>query len=307
MDIIYKKAQEFIYRNARPLDLARWQFHFENGSKKVVLKALSYYQNPDGGFGHALEQDAWNPNSAPIQTWTATEILHEINFSDSSDSIINGILRYLGSGRDFNGKFWYNIIKSNNDYPHAPWWQSDSESSSHNDYNPTAGLAGFIIRYSDKNSELYKLGCRISQEAYEQLVSADNHKDMHTILCYIRLMEYIKAAGATDVIDLNTLQSILIEHVKGCITQNTEAWGTSYICKPSQFFNSMASIFYASNKEIAEYECEYIMKTQLEDGSWDIPWSWNDYPEAWAISKNWWKSNGIIINMLYTRGFSVRS
>lgn len=46
-----EKAQEFIYRNARPLDLARWNYLFENGDKENVLKILSSYQNEDGGFG----------------------------------------------------------------------------------------------------------------------------------------------------------------------------------------------------------------------------------------------------------------
>ena len=68
---VFKKARTFVYRNARPLDIARWQYHFENGSKGAVLTALAVYQNEDGGFGHALEPDSWNPNSAPIQTWAA--------------------------------------------------------------------------------------------------------------------------------------------------------------------------------------------------------------------------------------------
>lgn len=38
---------------------------------------------------------------------------------------------------------------------------------------------------------------------------------------------------------------------------------------------------------------------QLEDGSWDVTWAWNAYPEEWAISKNWWKSDIIIKNCLY--------
>lgn len=79
MNTTFQNARKFIYRNARPLDLARWQYHFENGSAEAVINALSYYQNDDGGFGYALEADAWNPNSSPIQTWTATEILREIN------------------------------------------------------------------------------------------------------------------------------------------------------------------------------------------------------------------------------------
>lgn len=93
-----EKAKSFIYRNARPLDLARWQYHFENGSPEAVLKALAAYQNEDGGFGHALEADSFNPNSCPIQTWAATEILREVGLTDRKNPIIQNILRYLESG-----------------------------------------------------------------------------------------------------------------------------------------------------------------------------------------------------------------
>lgn len=303
MEYIYKAGRDFIYRNARPLDLARWQYQFEKGSKENVLKALSFYQNEDGGFGHALEADAWNPYSSPIQTWTATEILREIEFTDNTHPIISGILKYLESGQSFEGKFWYNTLKSNNLYPHAPWWHTESESTSHNDYNPTACLVGFIIRFAGRDSELYKVGSRIAREAFEQLMSEDRLKDMHTLACYIRLMEYIKESAATDIIDLETLEIKLKEQVKSSITKNIKEWETSYICKPSQFLHSKDSIFYSDNKEQAEYECEFIIKSQLEDGSWNIPWGWSEYPNEWAISKNWWKANGIILNMRYLRNF----
>lgn len=55
--------------------------------------------------------------------------------------------------------------------------------------------------------------------------------------------------------------------------------------------------------EIAELECEYIVKSQLEDGSWNIPRGWKGYPKEWAISKNWQKANGVILNILYLKGF----
>ena len=48
----YNKARSFVYKNARPLDLARWKYLFEGGSKEDVLTALAAYQNEDGGFGH---------------------------------------------------------------------------------------------------------------------------------------------------------------------------------------------------------------------------------------------------------------
>lgn len=120
MKEVYLKARGFIYRNARPLDLARFRFHFEAGKKEDVLSVLSYYQNADGGFGHALEPDAWNPASSPIQTWAATEILREIEFFDGGCSLIKGILDYLENTPYFDGHFWANIIPSNNLHPHAP-------------------------------------------------------------------------------------------------------------------------------------------------------------------------------------------
>ena len=214
----FKKAREFIYQNARPLDLARWQYHFENGRKEAVLNALSYYQNEDGGFGHALEADAWNPNSSPVQTWCATEILREIDFTDASHPAVKGVLVYLASGKDFGGAFWYNnTIKSNNDYPHAPWWHT--ESTCHSNYNPTACLAGFIIKFADKDNDLYKLGCQIAKEAYEAFIS-QGLNDMHTVLCYIRLAEYIEESKKTDIIDMPALKTKLIEQVKNSFTQN---------------------------------------------------------------------------------------
>ena len=97
-----KKARAFVYRYARPLDLARWQFYFENGSADFVLQTLAAYQNEDGGFGHNLEPDCWNPASTPIATWFATEVLREIGWTDASHPIVIGILRYLESGADFD-------------------------------------------------------------------------------------------------------------------------------------------------------------------------------------------------------------
>lgn len=91
----FNKAKEFIYKNARPLDCARWQYLFENGSRENVLNFLAAYQNEDGGFGHALEADCWNPDSSPVQTWAAIQIIREVDLKEKEHPIILGILRYL--------------------------------------------------------------------------------------------------------------------------------------------------------------------------------------------------------------------
>ena len=119
----FERARKFVLRNARPVDCARWACLFEGGSESAVLTTLGAYQNPDGGFGHALEADAWNPNSSPIQTWAATEVLFEALGAGGIDKrhpLVQGIIRYLVSGADFNGRTWANVVPTNDDDAHAP-------------------------------------------------------------------------------------------------------------------------------------------------------------------------------------------
>ncbi|HEY5560815.1 MAG TPA: hypothetical protein VIK72_03505 [Clostridiaceae bacterium] len=299
----YMKIWNWIYKNLRPLDIARWQYHFEKGNKEDVLKALSTYQNEDGGFGHALEPDSWNPNSSPIQTWVATEILKEIDYKDKEHPIIRGILKYLKSGADFKEGFWLSSVLSNNDYPHAPWWHTDINSTSQTSYNPTACLAGFGLCYSDLDSKLHKKCKEIVAEAVNKYLEDGYLESMHTVNCYLRLMEYCEQVGIKDLFEIFKLKEKLIKQVKLSITKDKCLWEGNYICKPSQFFNSQNSIFYETNKEIGDYECEYIVNSRNVQGVWDITWSWNEYPSEWAISENWWKGNLVICNMLYLKNF----
>jgi hypothetical protein len=302
MTTTFEKARTFIYRNARPLDLARFQYHFENGSRNAVLNALSTYQNADGGFGHALEADLWNPNSSPIQTWTATEILREVGCKVKNQPIRRRILHYLASGTDFDGHYWFQGVPTNNDYPHAPWWGCpDPYAPSPNDYAPTAGLAGFILRFEERGSDLFNLAERIAKEAFYSYISQGLIDNGMVLCCYIRLLDYLTEANLTDIIDLAALQAKLQEQVKHSIEADTAKWN-GYVPTPSGFMHSRDSIFYSDNKDIADYECEYIIYTQLDDGSWAIPWGWNAYPEEWAVAKNRWKANGVIVNLLYLKG-----
>lgn len=301
MNEVFDKARTFMYRNARPLDMARFQYHFENGSREAVLNALSYYQNEDGGFGHAVEPDCWNPHSTPLHSSTAGDIIREIDCEDAGHPVIQKLLKWYASGDCFNGKTWEMVVASNNDYPHAPWWHMGSVSSCNTDYNGTAQIAGFILRYAQPGSELYRLGVRIANEAVDALDPSELN-DEHTCACYVRLLEFIVRAGATEQFPCELLEQRLHEAVKRLITADTSQWG-GYVCRPSRFMNSRDSAFYPENRELAEYECGHIRRTQLADGSWDIPWGWQGYAEAWAISKNWWKGQVILENLLYLRGF----
>lgn len=296
---IFEKAKVFVYRNARPLDLARWKFHFEGGSKEEVLKILSFYQNADGGFGHGIEADFLNPNSSPMATWAATEILNEIG-ADKAHPIVTGILRYLSSGADFdeNQNQWLNTVSSNNDYPHAIWWEYGDKSDFN--YNPTAALTGFVLKYADKNSEIYDKCCKIAQQAIDWFLNSVPFYEQHVTCCFINLFKTLKEKNVISA-DLSEFEQKLIEEVNYNICSEKEKWATEYVTKPSDFNITQDSIFFKDNAELAKYECEYIKSAQLPDGSFPVPWQWwNDYTEFY-ISANYWKSIIIIKNMLYLK------
>ena len=296
----FTKARDFIYRNARPLDLARWRFHFENGNEDEVLNALAVYQNEDGGFAHALEPDCWNPLSSPIQTWAATEILREIRFTDRDHPIVQGILRYLASGKDSNGHQWQNTVPTNNDYPHAPWWHW--EPSQEITYNPTASLLGFLLVYADKGSSLYEQACSGVTEAYEYLQQHATLDAMHTVICYTQLYESLQQAGSGQLLDMAAFFQQLRSQIRHVLTDDVETWPNSYVCKPSHFIHDRSSAFYPDLHEMCKQECAYISRTQLADGTWNIPWDWAAFPEQWSISKNWWQAD---IMIKYIRFFNT--
>lgn len=298
----FNAARTFIYRNARPLDIARWRYLFEDGSKEDVITALLSYQNEDGGFAHALEPDCWNPNSAPIQTWVATEIIRKIELEDRDHPLIKGILNYLSSQMNFDGHSWENTISTNDSYPHAEWW--DYQPVQTLPYNPTASLIGFILKFSTPNENLYQLAIKLAKEAYQYFKEVCPTDSMSTATCFVSLYEYLKEISKDDLIDMEEFKLLLHHQIKHMIMYDTERWETEYVCKPSQFIISKESDFYLANKDICDFECKFITNTQNADGTWNINWTWEEYPEQWHIAKNWWKSDWIIKNIKYYKEMS---
>ena len=73
-----KNYEKFLYNRGRDIEIAKFNYHFNNGDRKDVAFALGIYQNRDGGFGHGLEPDSLNPYSSPLQTAEALKTLKQI-------------------------------------------------------------------------------------------------------------------------------------------------------------------------------------------------------------------------------------
>lgn len=299
LDIL--KLKNWMYRNTRPLDYERYKYHFEQGSQTSVLSALSAYQNEDGGFGNALEADSWNPYSAPIQTVAAIEILEEINVNDNNNAIIQGIIKYLDSGADFENRRWKNAISSTNQYPHAPWWNTDSSSPSREEFNPTATLVGFIMQYADRESEIFRLAVSIAKELIEIFLK-DPRLEMHPLKCIDAMIQSIYRANMQNEFSYSELKEAAEAQMDFLIQRDSEQWD-SYSCTPLKFIKSPMHPLYLRNKKLIDKEFDYILNSRNEDGTWDLNWRWNSFEREFTISENWWKAEFIIRNMLNFRAF----
>ncbi len=298
-----ESIRRWMYRNARPLDLARWQYYFEGGSAEAVLQALAAYQNEDGGFGHALEADCWNPESAPMQTWTASCILREVG-APKGHPVAQGILRYLGSGAHFVDGLWQGAIPSNNDFPHAPWWTFTERSGEDWGYNPTASLAGFILQYDEPGSALYQKGEALATRAAADFIAGRTKSDdMHEVTVFWELLACCKAAGRTDLFDEKAYEGRLKSAVRVLIGNDPSDWTQGYVCTPSRFIRSPQSPFYPGSEGLPEQECDLLIQNRNAHGVWNLTWTWGAYEREFAISENWWKANLAIQNLLFLRAF----
>lgn len=297
----FREIRNWMYRNARNLDLMRFQYHFEQGSTLAVVAALFPYQNDDGGFGHGIEADNWNPNSTPIGCSTAITLLSETNFIDKNHPLVQGILRYLASGADFVNNRWLTTVPSNLDCPHAPWWQPDSISTSHSEQNPSAILAGFILNHADPGSSLYQLGLKITHELVDSFI-LDPELEMHPLLCLVFLLQAIGRAQLGDRFDLKHLQNLANNRISDLIQRDANRWD-GYSFRPSEVIMHPSNPLYPENKALLEQEMAYILSKRNTEGIWDITWQWDDFAKAFAISENWWKANLVIRNLLLLKNF----
>jgi len=305
----FEEIRQWVYRNARQLDLTLWQYEFENGSQEAVLSALSLYQNNDGGFGNALEPDSWNPNSSPYTTLVAIDKLQNINFTDISHPIMQGIFNFLDSGvhRVENG--WLFNIPSNNDYPRAPWWNYDPKTNEYEHTGVTAGLVCFLLQFAEKESSLYKLAFTFADKLLSKFKEPANRGDMG-LHGYCMLLESIKQLGLENRLDVTFLSATIKENVDAAIVRDVSQWA-NYSVRPSQFVSSPDSPFYEGNEDIVEKEIEYLIETLPENNVWGITWHWWDnyekFPKEFAVSENWWKTDLAINQLKFLRRFDSLS
>lgn len=293
----FEEIRAWVHRNARPIDMALWRLVFEQGDRRTFLDELRCYQNADGGFGHALEADNWNPDSTPAGAERALTMLTMagIDPRDTGD-ICEGLVRYLSGDSGYGEHGWQFGVPSNNDHPHAIWWTYKPGEGAEQNIGLTASLTAFALRCAPEGSVALKRARR-ELPRLKQALDQDDMGDM--------------GAGGHLV-----LMTVVPEAVRGCeerilaaanrqITRDTSKW-TSYSRFPSDFIHAPQSPLYKGNEDIVNAQLDFLIDTRPTGGVWDIPWHWYDegrYANEFALSRNWWRGVRCVEHLQFLRAF----
>lgn len=136
------RAAGFIWRNARLLERRLFEAQLRRATRAPALAALRAYQNPDGGFGHALHPDLRGPHSQPLAVAFALRALDVLDAFD--DPMLEGTLDFLTRIARFEGGV-PEVLPPAADYPCAPRWEKRIASAS--SLRPTAELVGLLRKH----------------------------------------------------------------------------------------------------------------------------------------------------------------
>jgi hypothetical protein len=139
---LLEAAAGFVWRTGRLIDRYRFAHLFQGGERGPVLAALAAYQNPDGGFGNALEPDLRGPGSQPEPVEVAFWVLDEIGAMD--DPMVARACDWLATASTAEGGVPF-VLPSALEYPRAPWWQTEPDPPA--GLVPTAAIAGLLHKH----------------------------------------------------------------------------------------------------------------------------------------------------------------
>lgn len=275
-------AENWVKEHGRDLEKALFEWHFHQGSKDTVIEALAVYQNDDGGFAHELEPDFRTPESNPIDTWTAVNIMRMIHL-DASHEMIHKTLEYLAKTVHNENGLYYFTIPSINRYPHAPWWHYTHEGRIAG-YNPTASLLGFIIANTDVSDPFHQESLRVLDSVFKGFYENPS-QEMHELRNFVELYHDLPHKNIPKQF-CETLEHAILRLVE----TDPSRWFSEYTCRPSQLALQDTTPGAKALKALRTMEKNMLPLMQNDDGSWEIPWSWGDGSEAWLQAKKAWKS-----------------
>lgn len=276
----FKKARDFMYNYAQDIDLAMFQYYFEEKPKSEVIEILEKYQNEDGGFG-TLDYDIVFSGSCLKQTESACRYIFALDIPDTHP-MVSKLMNYIVGNYNKTTGEWDNLtVPEVNNFPHAPWWEHEEQkkhiSSDRADlierYNPNtnSALAGMVMKYSRHVSD------DLVQYIRKIVVDKINLNDDFFQYGMMSDIYFVNALGNEK------LKSGLLKKLMGSgklISLLDGTWGTENAYKLCHWISTPDHPYYELYKTDVDNNHTFLIQSQNEDGSWSPSWSWGE-PEVW--------------------------
>lgn len=280
----FAAARDYLLHAARPLEAARYRYHFGGGDAGDVMAALAPFRAEGGGYGRALEPDLRTPAASALATSVALQVAEETG-TPASHPVVSGAIDYLRATYDPATARWRIIPPAAEEAPHAFWWAADGleERFGHFWMNPRAELLGYLWRYAGAERAPWlraTTGALLAElaEVREPLAGND-------LLCAMRL--------ATTPQVPAELRDPLLARVRADMERVVEIdpsrWG-EYVLRPLEVAPAPDSPFADLFPEAIQANLDYLVETQGSDGAWAPVWSWAPLDAAaWAQAEREWK------------------
>jgi hypothetical protein len=264
-----ERAERFIWANARLIDRHLFAYHFKGGSKEPVLATLRAYQNPDGGFGNALEPDKRTPHSQPVDAETALRVLDALDAFD--DPMVARLCDFLPTITRPEGGLPFTLPTAN-PYPHAPWWEAPQEPPAA--INPTAAVAGLLRKHRVSHPWVE----RATAFCWETIETSET-VEPHDVAAIVTFLEHALERERAER-ELRRLRERIA--AAGVVEMDPGAQG--YVHRPLDWApwpdSPLRPLF---SDDVLRANLRLLADAQREDGGWPIGWE----PVSVAVECEW--------------------
>ena len=301
-----KKIDDFMMNKSRDIELAYYNYFFQNGEALFVSYALSMYQNSDGGFGHGLEPDNMMKESNAIATSKALSMLKNVGFNknnldDFTKNMIKKALNYSFTKIPRKGDYFYPSTIEVSKYPHAQWWNYSENMTDDWKYNPSILLASYYIYFLDSRSKFYNEALALVKRGIDFFIDIENDFRKDFINCYKTAYEILTDLG----IDyrLEELFNKIISDAKKAISK-PEDWGKqNYPTIPTDLFDDEIYLVDEELSLLVNKSLDFLIDSRMPIGVWDINWKWNNYEEEYEVARIKWTGVLAVNNLILLQKF----
>ena len=287
MRILRKGAKNCMERTiqtvGRPLEakLLRWQF--SDGEAEDVIRELTRFQNPDGGFGHGLESDFRLPDSSALASSVGVRILLDLPEGKERNRMMDAAFSYLEEAYLSERGGWYAVPLAVMDYPHAPWWSINQETGhtaiDESWGNPTAEILSQFLK-AGRQPEAFDLHRQVLF-AIRQLEEKQAYVSEHELYCYMTLYDALE--GELKV----RLEGTLTKAIHELIRLNCEDW-EAYVPTPLNFLDPKRASNFGISPADLNRQLDWLVCKMEKKGGWMPPWGDSFYAGELKLAYHEW-------------------